>query len=51
MSKSYQTEQLTKFKDIETDSNKPKTILQKIKSLNRALSSDAIINSKNIILK
>ena len=42
--KSYQFEKLTKFKDIETDSisNRPKSILEKIKSLNRASSSDAL---------
>lgn len=41
------SEHLTKFKDIEFDSNKPKTILQKIKSLNRVSSSDTIISSNN----
>jgi hypothetical protein len=48
--KNYQIEHLTKFKDIENDnnSNRPKSILAKIKSLNRASSSDTLTsNSKN----
>jgi hypothetical protein len=45
MSKNYQAEKFTNFKDIETDSQK-KTILQKIISLNRASSIDGIITNR-----